>query len=159
MKRLSILVICIAILTGACRSAKTDTNARLYRQAIKESMYPETDKVDTTLIPLTPDNPGLIKKTINGEEHILMVTWKAVNYYPDSGSYNTGYYQIWVTAAPQLLNRFKKESPSDTAMRLKQLLGLPPNGEYKIFVEFWVKPSDMFRPCPDKEVTDSRCNT
>lgn len=42
--------------------------------------------------------------------------------------------------------------------RLIQLLGLPPNSVYRYFVEFWVKPEDLFRPCPDQEITDSRCD-
>ena len=43
-------------------------------------------------------------------------------------------------------------------MRLKQLLGLPPNAIYSYFVEFWVKPEDLFRPCPDNEITDNQCD-
>ena len=26
------------------------------------------------------------------------------------------------------------------------------------FVEFWVRPVDLFRPCPDKEITDGKCD-
>lgn len=37
-------------------------------------------------------------------------------------------------------------------MRLKQLLGLPPTATNSYFVKFWVRPNDLFRPCPDKEI-------
>lgn len=40
---------------------------------------------------------------------------------------------------------------------MKQLIGLPPFSEYNFFVEFWVKPSDLFRPCPDAEINDNHC--
>ena len=51
----------------------------------------------------------------------------------------------------------KKESAEDVDLRLKQLLGLPPTSDYKYLIEFWVKPDDLFRPCPDKEITDNKC--
>lgn len=158
MKRIFYSLLLLALSLNQSLWAQTNQPA-LYRNAVKDAMYPETDEIDTTLVALSPDNQKLQRKMINGEEHILMVTWKSTNYYPDSGAYNTGKYQIWVTASPQLKERMKKEKAANPELRLKQLLGLPPNGKYTIFVEFWVKPGDMFRPCPDKEVTDNRCNT
>ncbi len=153
------LIFILPLLLLACKSKQAiPDNATLYRDAIKESMYPESKKIDSNLIAITKQNPKLTRKIINGEDYILCVTWKATNYYPDSGAYSTGKYQIWVTTAPELLERMKQEKAKDVNMRLKQLLGLPPVAEYKLFVEFWVRPQDMFRPCPDKEINDSRCN-
>ena len=133
----------------------------LYRQAVQSAMYPETSKVDTSLVPVNQQNQNLIRSTIYGEEYILVVTWKQnVSYYQkyiDSTFYNTGNYPIWVTTAPELLQRMKKEKATDVNRRLIQLLGLPPNAMYSYFVEFWVRPADLFRPCPDKEVSDNRC--
>lgn len=129
-----------------------------YRNAIKQSMYPETDSRDTNLIAITRDNKNLIWKTINGEDYVLVVTWKKSNFYGDSGLYNTQGWQTWVTTAPELKERIKKEKPKNVDLRLKQLLGLPPTSVYNYFIEFWVKPADLFRPCPDKEITDKSCN-
>jgi len=42
--------------------------------------------------------------------------------------------------------------------RLKEMLGLPPNSVYSYFVELWVRPADLFRPCPDTETGDSVCS-
>ena len=133
----------------------------LYRQAVQSAMYPETSKVDTSLVPVNQQNQNLIRSTIHGDDYILVVTWKQnVSYYQkyiDSTFYNTGNYPIWVTTAPELLQRMKKEKATDVNLRLIQLLGLPPNATYSYFVEFWVRPADLFRPCPDKEVSDKRC--
>ena len=52
----------------------------------------------------------------------------------------------------------KSDKDTNIIRRLKQLLGLPPNAEYSHFVEFWVKPADLFRPCPDKEIIDKQCD-
>ncbi len=43
-------------------------------------------------------------------------------------------------------------------MRLKQFLGLNYTWQYDVFVELWVSPEDMFRPCVDPEIDDSTCN-
>jgi hypothetical protein len=132
---------------------------RLYRKSIQTAMYPETNTRDTNLIAITPENKNLTWKKINGEDYVLMVSLKAKNYYGDSGAYNTGPYQIWVTASPELKRRMKREAPQNQELRLKQLLGLPPASSYNYFIEFWVRPADLFRPCPDKEITDKKCNT
>ena len=39
--------------------------------------------------------------------------------------------------------------------RIRQLLGLIPDGRVEAAVEIWVRPADLFRPAPDPEVTDS----
>ena len=129
-----------------------------YQDAIKNSMYPPGDTKDTSLIAIVPGNKNLVWKTIKGEQYVLMVTWAATNYYGDSGVYNTGNYQIWTTTAPELQQRMKKEKYSDPELRLTQLLGLPPGSSHSMFIEFWVRPQDLFRPCPDKEINDKTCN-
>lgn len=163
MKKLPIALVISVLLIGACKTTKLSNTPKnfpkLYRAAMKDAIYPETDEADNHLIAVTPQNKNLIRKTINGEEYILAVTWKAQSFYPDSGIFNTTKWPIWISLAPELLNRMDNEKFKDTNIRLKQLLGLPPIHDYKLFVEFWVRPQDMFRPCPDKEITDTKCNT
>lgn len=134
----------------------------LYRDAMRTAVYPDSSRIDTNLVSITPKNPDLIWKNFNGEPHVLMVSWKSFCPYPKGGDslYNTGSWLIWVTAAPQLKTWFHKQHTADTNLRLKQLLGLPPVGaDYSYFVEFWVKPSDLYRPCPDREIDDCSCST
>lgn len=167
MKNLRPLLLFVILLAGGCQSLKkvnrsvTD-NKTLYQKSIEHSMSPAPSKVCRDLVAITPQNNDLIWKTINGTNYILVVTWKQnISFYKpylDSTYYNTGKYQIWVTTAPELLHRMKKENAEDVDLRLKQLLGLPPNAMYSYFVEFWVKPEDLFRPCPDNETTDSQCD-
>ncbi|MEM6687590.1 MAG: hypothetical protein AAF617_17565, partial [Bacteroidota bacterium] len=97
----------------------------------------------------------------NGEPHVLVVTWKQnISYYKPylNTTYNTGIHPIWVTAAPDLLQKINAKKVRNIDLRLKQLLGLPPTSEYSYFVEFWVQPKDLFRPCPDNEISDQKCN-
>lgn len=135
--------------------------SQYYGASIVDASYPEADEIYNGLISISPDNKKLIWKEIDGQNYMLVATWAAeAHYYPDQGAYNTSNYPIWVTAAPQLLNWYKSRKPKelqDGDLRLKQLLGLPPTVKKNYFIEFWVQPKDLFRPCPDKEVTDSSC--
>ncbi|WP_375559530.1 hypothetical protein ACE193_17570 [Bernardetia sp. OM2101] len=169
MKNFKLLFFIAFLFLGACQSVKkVDTKESyskefaLYQKSIESSMSPSPQKVYPNLVSITPENTNLIRKRINGEDYILMVTWKQnISYYEkylDSAHYNTGSYPIWVTTAPELAQRMQKEKAKDVNLRLKQLLGLPPNAIYSYFIEFWVKPQDLFRPCPDSEITDNKCD-
>ncbi len=157
MKRVFISLVSVLVLYSACSTLKKADTEVAYQRSVENSMYPTARKIHN-LVSISKDNPDLVWKTINNEDYVLMVTWKAQNYYPASGEYNTGIYEMWVTAAPELYNRMCKEKTSRQETRLKQLLGLPPTAQNKIFIEFWVRPADLFRPCPDKEVNDRSCN-
>jgi hypothetical protein len=153
----NILLATIALLIGF--NVIGQTNRELYKLSIINSIYPDSSKIYTKLVQINDNNKTLIRKNINGEEYILVCTWKQnVSFYQKDTVFNTGSYPIWVTTAPELKNRIKKESPKDVNLRLVQLLGLPPTAQYSYFVEFWVRPVDLFRPCPDKEITDNKCN-
>ena len=65
---------------------------------------------------------------------------------------------IWVTAVPDLQLWLATNKVPNPEKRLSQLLGLPPNTEKNFFVEFWVRPQDLIRPCIDTEITDSVCD-
>lgn len=165
MKFRSSILVLLAILMGSCRLLKPDlahvNDMKLYQEAIRDAIYPEPTEICNNLVPVNKQNNKLFWKNINGEDYVLVVSWKQnITYYKtylDSAFYNTGPYNIWVTTAPELQQRISSEKPTDINRRLIQLLGLPPNATYSYFVEFWVKPSDLFRPCPDKEITDEKC--
>lgn len=162
------LIISVLFVFVACSLSKKATvrsvpDYKLYEKSIADAMSPDSSKIFRQLVEINPENNSLQWKEIDGEKYVLTVSWKQnVSYYKpylDSAFYNTGPYQIWITTAPELYKRMhdQQQSYSDTNLRLKQLLGLPPASEYSYFVEFWVKPDDLFRPCPDDEITDGTC--
>lgn len=133
-----------------------------YRASIIDASFPEIKEINYDLTAITPDNEQLIWKEINGKKYLLVTTWTGnTSFYPDEGAYNSGQYPIWVTVAPELLNWYqdrKRKELKDIDLRLKQLLGLPPNAQKGYFVTFWITPEDLFRPCADKEVMDTKCD-
>ena len=49
------------------------------------------------------------------------------------------------------------KSKAAVVRRMEELLGLPDNNGKLRVAEFWVNPSDMFRPCADPSVTTDHC--
>jgi len=157
------LVSLIISLSAQTNNYQADSN--IYRSAIQDAMYPEQSKVYNGLIPINKSNKELQWKRVNGTDYILVVVWMRKKYIGSYepfenqwGFYNTGEYPMWVTAAPQMMNRMKKENPKDPEYRLKQLLGLSPAATYDFFIEIWVNPEDLIRPCPDPETNDTKCD-
>lgn len=146
------------------KSYNAERVSHVYSLSVGDAAKPQPWEIRSDLISISVDNKDLIWKEINGEPYLLVSSWKEdVKYYKNdasAGFYNTRNYPIWVTVAPELQRlcqekRFGRKEGLD--LRLKQLLGLPPTVEKGYFVEFWVKPQDLFRPCLDGAVDDVNC--
>ena len=173
-------LLCIAgllILINSCTYFQSDRKNRepieqfpevqlpsAYLKAVQDAANPEPDEVYHDLLPISLSNTKLVRKTFDGEDYVLMVTWVGnTRYYKNTdqdGFYNTQRFDIWVTVAPELQQRCADPDfgSRDLELRLKQLLGMPPETNKKAFVEFWVRPQDLFRPCPDPEINDNSCD-
>ena len=173
-----ILFICVSLFLFACSSSTKSikpvhTNGffgidqtqidSIYSAAVQDAINPEPDEIFFNLKTITMADTNLIWYEIDGEKYLLAVSYKTnASYYGNdsTGFYNTGPYNIWVTVAPEmqlLCSCYTFESIDQLRWRLRQLLGLLPDGEQDHFVEFWVRPQDLFRPCPDSEVYDTSC--
>ncbi len=164
MIRSFILLACLGLLSSCGTrfpNSTGSTQAEQYQNAIANAMSPEPDKIVRNLIPITRSNSYLTWKNFDGEDYVLVVSWKGNDSiyrpYLDSAFFPTQKWPIWISASPELKMRMESETYADTNLRLLQLLGLPPNASYNYFIEFWVRPKDLFRPCPDAEITDQQC--
>jgi hypothetical protein len=128
-----------------------------YDAAVRDAMEATEAEVVDGLWAITPSNTRL---TWNEDQSaVRMVAWTTFTGYAQGD--NTLSREIWVTAAPQLqeLCRTVTDDAARIA-RVNQYLGLPPASEWdngRRFVEMWVKPGDMFRPCADPEISDTTC--
>lgn len=157
-----VLLFLITVTSVAC------SQKYYYTKGLKEAQNPVPASVHSGLWTVSPDNKNLVWKTIDGKPYVLTVTWKAdTTYYTrnrnDNGgatfyTYNTGNYPIWVTLAPQMKNlHLGGLNDKKLNNRLRQLLGLPPVANYAYFLEIWVSPDDLFRPCFDPAVSPNVC--
>ena len=54
---------------------------QLYGQAVGDAMVADSSEISDALWPITPDNPDLQWKTINGQPYVLLASFMR---YPDS---------------------------------------------------------------------------
>lgn len=146
----------------ACETSFSDPVQEAYRVAVCDAATAEAGEVVDSLVPLVPDEPGLRWKEIDGVPRVLVVTWAGKAWAEKLIGHEgqpTDVRARWVTPAPSLQRLCQTSGLHGAAldMRLRQALGLWPGATYTHFVELWMAPDQLFRPCPDSDVTDRRC--
>lgn len=144
-----------------CVDPDSPNTVAAYASAIDSAKYPAPSKISRELTPLLPSTPGL---EWNADGRIRMATWTRTKFFTDLDKFSRGktfplYGETWFTPVP-VVRQFCRELGLDDAMlvmRLEQLIGLPPDQGYDAFLEVWVDPTDLFRPCPDPEISDHEC--
>ena len=154
---ISVALLCCGLLWGACQTRNTCLD-RLYKHALEDVLLAEPDEVSENLTPIIASNTNLSWK----DGRVLMVTWtKYPDSYPQDQTITTSWGNTWVTVAPDVRHFITMHNvPADRlTLRVAQLLGMPQDSGNGWFAEVWVKPEDLFRPCPDPEIDDTACLT
>lgn len=169
MKKQKMAASVAGLLLSSCAAmavAQGEVNAA-YQWAVMDAAFAGAGEVATDLTIIDKSNTNLIWN--EDGTRVLVATWKAAGSYekflkPYTATSDNPDYAVWVTAAPQVQNfcrHFMQTNPgagqAEVELRLRQALGLDPSWTYDVFVEMWVDPADMFRPCVDPEVTDATC--
>lgn len=167
------LSVAIALLLAAGSAAAADTPAspaavqEAYRAAVQDASIATADEIFHDLFPINPANPRL--QWSPDKQKVLVATWKSQSAYEQylknsNKTSDNESFVVWVSAVPQLqefCKNYLKDHPGagkeQLELRLKQYLGLAPDWKYDVFVEMWVKPEDLFRPCMDPAIDDSQC--
>lgn len=155
-----LLIASIVILSG-CATLQHDATTT-YTRAVTDAAVAEESEINDRLFAIHRDNKVLKWR----DNKVLVVTWKSADDFDKYIKNQTHTspqenYVTWVTAAPQVQafcrDFFEQNPQGDLDLRLKQYLGLNANWNYDIFIELWVDPADVFRPCVDPEVDDAGC--
>ena len=137
-----------------------------YRAAVEKAARGRLGVLPLSAI--TKSNPNLIWN--QQDDRILMTSWipevPYKQYYePQLTSLSRQLttapvfaYMSWVTAVPEVKNfianyiKAGTKSPIQIQERVAQLLGLPRplKSEKRYFVEMWIRPEDLARPCGTK---------
>jgi hypothetical protein len=158
-------LIAVSILSLSVHADDTDLD-HAYTQAVLNAAFPTQEAISPALVAIQRNNPDLVWNADGSK--VLVVTWKSQGGYDNflktaTATSGNPDYPVWVTAAPQV-KRFcsgvvKGGADKDKLnLRLKQYLGLDRAWNYDVFVEMWVNPADLFRPCTDPETSDTTCN-
>ena len=156
-----VLAIFILGLTAPQGARSASDPQKAYHEAIADARVAEYSEISHELTVVLPGQEDTEWTNIDGEEHVFAVTWTSWDGFDELvGSSTTLSRQIWITLVPQVADFCSSLdlAPQYLDLRLEQLLGLPPDNGKTRFVEFWVKPDDLFRPCPDPEIDDSHCD-
>jgi hypothetical protein len=143
----SVFVLLLTLYPNECFANQCNTLEEctlLYHQAIVDAGTYEPSESEE-LMPIV-------------EEQVSVATWTSSTRYR-LGS-NTLGADIWVTLVPQLQEKCQTFIRDMEALdlRLEQLLGLPPKSGKTQVVEMVIRSSDLFRPCPDSDISKTECS-
>ena len=161
------------VLLMACQHSEPTADApgtSTFRKAVQDARVARRSEIVTTLTPIVPSNDALRWRTTRLAEgdsvrEVRMVTWAGPGPLPGTdrtlqpGRTLTLNAVVWVTAVPEIQQFCRSLDRSGAALtqRLRQRLGLRPDDAPTRFVEMWVRPSDLARPCPNPAITDRAC--
>lgn len=134
-----------------------------YRRAIADAAVAEPGEVVSNLLAISPANPLLAWREIEGEQYVLVSTMRR-DALGAAGERVSLTNDRWVSIPAETAKRCRKAhcrrlSTRALDLRLKQLTGLPPDGDYTYINQFWVRPVDLFRPCTDPRTDTTSCPT
>ena len=153
-----IALLLASLATQSCKDNDSYTLEQRYQHAVNDALIIENNEISHDLTEITANNPSLIWN--NGR--VLMLTLTGYpDSYPANRTVTTWWGATWVTAVPELSQRYYStyDYGQNRALRVYQILGLPPDTTYEWLAEVWVDPNDLSRPCPDAEITDNTCGT
>jgi len=166
-KQTLVLFACAAALL-LDESAFADALSKRYDKAVRDAAVASQSEIFSNLVAVTPANDSLVWNA--DKTKVKVVTWKTLSGYqnnilPYTQTSANEAYVIWVTMAPRIhdfchnyLQSHPYATQQDLDTRLKQRLGLHPSWQYDGFVELWVSPDDLFRPCADPSPADTSCD-
>ncbi len=156
---LCILLAAILLSSQKQASGLDDPNANLtslYQSAVRDAKTAAPYKIYPGLVPITGSNNALERDPAG---RVLFVTWTSwAGYDSNVGSDVALSREVWVTVSPQIAD-YCRALPygANRTLWLEALLGIPPGSAKTRFVELTAHSEDVFRPCPDSEITDSVC--
>jgi hypothetical protein len=153
-------------------NALFSTLTSIFKQSISLAAKTYVHEASDHLFAISPWNKKIVWN--DAQTHVLMLTWIPAAYkktYEDklnSGEDMKIAWDAWVTAVPEVkefAQNYVRTNPNGFNLtdRIEQFLGLIPSKppyavtQNKLFVEMWVRPEDLFRPCLDAEIGDTEC--
>lgn len=142
-----------------------------YPKAATSKNLAESKLKNDNLVSLNKTNKDVRDTLISGHRYVLMLAWKSLSFEINlkesiitSKEYESSSKlfdkTLFMTAQCEMQKWARSNSISELTdvelqLRMKELLGLPPNSTNAEFIEFWVKEEDMFRPSIDPSLNQN----
>lgn len=148
-------VVCIGGTAALClyTPASQMTDAQLYHAAVLDSMTIEDDEI-LPLVTIIPESRMVTWQ--NGKVLLLTINRRPERYR--AGSTLTLPGEVWTFTDREMAAWFAahKAGVTDWPRRLKQLIGVPPDGVYTHVTAMWVSPADVIRPAYNEDISSPR---
>jgi hypothetical protein len=149
-----------ATTTVAATSEEEDPILAAYLHGLAIAQYPTPERESTQLLVLDRQNKAL---TWDESGRLLVTTWTRSKFFT-APEYQRGYEfalygETWFSTGTQVQDVCTSSGLRGDALvlRLEQLLGLPPSMGYDVFMQVWIDPNALFRPCAEPSVTAGSC--
>lgn len=147
MRKLQLLILSGLLTLPASVFSSDQSHDAAYARAVADAAVIEPDEMVTLPVIDTP--------------RVSVVTW---TNYPDSyrpgESVTLSWGEVWVTLDGAVQQRCRDMSQDSLIADLQKLLGLPlADGSGRRFVTLEVESKDLFRPCANPSLTQTRCGT
>ncbi len=152
MKRIVLfcLMICMLVAAGC---SKTETPDDLYNLALRDSAFADEDEI-LPLVEITKESSAI---TWNQDyDKVFMLSWhNDPNSYKPGEEFTCTDSEIWTFTDKEIIAWYSenKNKVTDWELRLKQLIGLPPDSDYTHFSAFWVEEEELIRPAYQTNIT------
>ncbi len=150
----------VLVLLGCATPSAQQPKSSPYLRALEDARFPLPSEVAEDLVVL---KQGEAKLRWDGKGRVLVTTWTKQAYY-EASEYKQGYSfalygETWFTVADQVRTLCSESELRGAALRLRleQLLGLPQGGSSDSFLQVWIDPAALFRPCAEPSVTETSC--
>ncbi len=128
------------------------TPEELYQGAVADAMVAEENEVEP-VVAITPDSDQV---AWDDQGRVLLLTYhRYPDSYPAGQRVTLDWGPVWTFTATEMVQWYQENQAgvSDWPLRLKQLIGLPPENEYTHFTALWVEPADLVRPAYSTDIT------
>ena len=126
--------------------------ASLYAAAVEDAVTAEPEELEP-LVELTPTDP---RTTWDDQGRVLLLSWhRHPERYPAGEDITLAGGEIWVFTDREIAAWYQENQAGvkDWNLRLKQLIGLPPEAGYTHVSGFWTDPVEVVRPAYVTDVT------
>ena len=147
--------LCIAIIMQGYGQSNVSALNVLYLKAIDDALTADTSEVCDTLWSLGPENQRLDLRKMGND---LYVRVGCFTRFPDSFKDSVivnSWGEFWVFIPQQFDTRMKQvlAKDSDTLLRVRQMLGLPPDNKNTHVAQMWINLNDLFRPAGSPSIS------
>ena len=152
-----ILFLAVALAYTELPSGECDDKieCKLYYRALSLAKHPTKERIWKSLTPIRHTTTSL---KFDQQGRVLLAIPGLQSHYPYKlGTSFNLLFDTFLTAYPDLQIACNSSQSSDKTMRVRQLLGLPPNYRLDSMIEVYIYLKNIFRPCADPNISDKEC--